>query len=294
MGSTESNTGKPKRGVSLYSYSGEYGVTMTIEDMFADIQDLGAQGLEILANSHIDGYPQPADAWVENWFRLLAKYQLKPVEYGHWVDSRLYPGRELSTKESYAMLLRDIKLASRLGFPILRTKLGVIDDDLTPVKNWREFIAMALPDAEKYNVRMCPEIHTPTVLKSTMVDDYVEFIEKHKTKHFGINVDFSVFQTNPMPMWEGQDLSTLKFSPIEDIVPLLPYTIVCHAKFVNMSDDYVETTTPYDKLVGLLIQHGWDGYLLSEYEGPHKDVPGYSSGQLRRQHIMLKRLLGEI
>jgi len=294
MGSTESNTGKPKRGVSLYSYSGEYGVTMTIEDMFADIQDLGAQGLEILANSHIDGYPQPADAWVENWFRLLAKYQLKPVEYGHWVDSRLYPGRELSTKESYAMLLRDIKLASRLGFPILRTKLGVIDDDLTPVKNWREFIAMALPDAEKYNVRMCPEIHTPTVLKSTMVDDYVEFIEKHKTKHFGINVDFSVFQTNPMPMWEGQDLSTLKFSPIEDIVPLLPYTIVCHAKFVNMSDDYVETTTPYDKLVGLLIRHGWDGYLLSEYEGPHKDVPGYSSGQLRRQHIMLKRLLGEI
>lgn len=191
------------------------------------------------------------------------------------------------------MLLRDIKLANRLGFPFMRTKLGVIDDDLTPVKNWREFITMALPDAEKYNVRMCPEIHTPTVLKSKMVDDYVEFIEKQKTKHFGINIDFSVFQTNPLPMWEGQDLSTLKFSPVEDIVPLLPYTLVCHAKFVNMSDDFVETTTPYDKIIGLMIKHGWDGYLLSEYEGPKKDVPGYASDQLRRQHIMMKRLLGE-
>jgi hypothetical protein len=291
---SNSNTTKPKRGVSLYSYSGEYGVTMTIEDMFADIHDLGAQGVEILANSHIEGYPEPTDAWVENWHRLMERYMLVPVEYGHWVDSRLYPGRELTTRESYDMLLRDIKLANRLGFPILRTKLGVIDDDLTPVQNWREFIAMALPDAGKYNVCMCPEIHTPTILKSKMVDDYVEFIEKQKTRHFGINIDFSVFQTNPLPMWEGQDLSTLKFSPVEDMLPLLPYVPVCHAKFVNMSDDFIETTTPYECIVALLIENGWDGYLLSEYEGRNKDVPGYSSGQLRRQHIMLKRLLGEM
>jgi sugar phosphate isomerase/epimerase len=293
MVNSNSSTGKPKRGVSLYSYSGEYGVTMTLEDMFADIHDLGAEGLEILANAHIEDYPEPTDEWVENWFRLLAKYKLKPVEYGHWVDSRLYPGRELSTKESYDMLLRDIKLANRLGFTVLRTKLGVIDDDLTPVKNWRDFITMALPDAEKYNVRMCPEIHYPTLLKSKMVDDYIEFIEERKTKHFGINVDFGVFQTNPMPMWEGQDISQMEFSPVEDFVPLLSYTYACHAKFYNMKEDFIETTTSYDKIIRLLIDHGWDGYLLSEYEGPSKDVPGYSSEQLRRQHVLMKRLLGE-
>ena len=293
MANPMTRNGKPKRGVSLYSYSGEYGVTMTMEDMFADMYDMGAEGLEILGNSHVEGYPQPTDEWVENWFRLLAKYNLRPVEYGHWVDSRLFPGRELSTQESYDMLIRDIKLANRLGFTVLRTKLGVIDDDLTPVKNWREFIRMALPDAEKYNVRMCPEIHNPTVLKSKMVEDYVEFIEKEKTKYFGINVDFGVFQTNPIQMWEGQDLSRLKFSAVEDFLPLLPYTYACHAKFQNMSEDFIETTTPYDKVIGLLIEHDWDGYLLSEYEGPHKDVPGYSSEQLRRQHILMKRLLGE-
>lgn len=293
MGNPTPNSGRPKRGVSLYSYSGEYGVTMTMEDIFADIHDMGAHGIEILANGHIDGYPEPTDGWVENWFRLLKKYDLVPVEYGHWVDSRLYQGRELSTQESYDMLLRDIKLANRLGFTVLRTKLGVIDDDLTPVRNWREFIAMALPDAEKYNVRMCPEIHNPTVLKSKMVEDYVEFIEKEKTKHFGINVDFGVFQTDPIKMWEGQDLSVLKFSAVEDIIPLLPYVYACHAKFVNMSDDFVETTTPYDRVLKVLIDHKWDGYLLSEYEGKDKDVPGYVSGQLRRQHIMMKRLLGE-
>lgn len=121
------------------------------------------------------------------------------------------------------MLIQDIKLANRLGFIVLRTKLGVINDDLTPVTNWREFITMALPDAEKYNVRMCPEIHNPTILKSKMVDDYIEFIEKQKTKHFGFNIDFGVFQTNPMQLWESMDMSHMKFSPVEDIVPLLPY-----------------------------------------------------------------------
>lgn len=287
------NKGKPKRGVSLYSYSGVYGVSMTLEDTFADIHDMGAEGLEILANGHIEGYPEPTDEWVAHWFDLLAKYQLKPVEYGHWVDSRRYPGRELTTDESYDMLLRDIKLANRLGFPIMRTKLGVIDDDLTPVRNWREFIAKALPDAEKYNVVMCPEIHNPTVLKSKMVDEYVEFIDKHNTRHFGLNIDFGVFQTDPIAMWEGMDLSQLKFSPVEDFIPLLPYTHVCHAKFQNMSEDFIETTTPYDRVIGLLIEHGWDGYLLSEYEGPNKEVPGYAAEQLRRQHILMKRLLGE-
>jgi hypothetical protein len=31
----------PKRGVSAYSYHGEYGVTMDLRDIFEDIRDLG-------------------------------------------------------------------------------------------------------------------------------------------------------------------------------------------------------------------------------------------------------------
>lgn len=54
-----------KRGVSVYSYAGEYGVTMTLEDIFADIHSMGARGLEILGNSHIPDYPNPSEAWIE-------------------------------------------------------------------------------------------------------------------------------------------------------------------------------------------------------------------------------------
>ena len=43
----------PKRGVSLYSYSAEFGFTKTLEDCFEDVCDMGAHGIEILANTHI-------------------------------------------------------------------------------------------------------------------------------------------------------------------------------------------------------------------------------------------------
>lgn len=283
--------GRPKRGVSLFSYAGEYGVTMTLEDCFADMYDMGAGGLEVLANGHIENYPEPKDEWVENWFALLNKYEIVPVEYGHWVDSRLYPGRELSTEESYEMLVRDIKLANRLGFTVMRTKLGVADEILTPVKNWKEFITMALPVAEEHNVRMCPEIHQPTALKSPIVEEYVEFIEKTNTKHFGLNIDFGVFETGEGRMRiPGIDNEP---SAPEDMIPLLPYVYACHAKFTHMTDDLVDPAHPYERIIPVLLEHGWDGYLLSEYEGEGKEEVGHSSDQLRRQHVMMRRYLGE-
>jgi len=284
--------GKPKRGVSIYSYQGEFGVSMTLEDCFADMYDMGAEGVEILANGHIPGYPNPTDEWVENWFALLEKYELVPGEYGHWVDSRMRQGRELTSQESYDMLVRDIKLANRLGFKVGRSKLGVIDEILTPVENWQEFIKMALPTAEEYDFKMCPEIHMPTVLKSKMVDDYINFIEKTGTRHFGINIDFGVFARRDGRMRDIPGVSAEPSAP-EDMIPLLPYTYACHAKFSEMSDDLVETTIPYDRIIDILVENKWEGYLLSEYEGKNKDVPGYASDQLRRQHVMMKRCLGE-
>lgn len=195
------------------------------------------------------------------------------------------------------MLVRDFKLANRLGFKVLRTKLGVIDDTLTPVHNWREFIEMALPMAERYDVRMCPEIHVPTLLKSQMVDDYVEFIEKTGTKHFGLNIDFGVFETKRLPSseWGPDDfvMPESEHSPVEDIIPLLPYVYCCHAKFVKMSDDFEEVTIPYEKILHTLMEHNWDGYLVSEYEGPKKDVQGYAVDQVRKHHVMMKRILGK-
>lgn len=282
----------PKRGVALYSYSAEFGLEKTLEDCFEDVRDMGAHGIEILANTHIENYPYPTEEWVEQWFRLCDKYEVVPVEYGNWIDSHVLGERDLTTEESYEMLARDIRLAHRLGFSVMRTKMPVISDTLEPVKNWREIIKMALPLAEKLGIKMCPEIHTLTNLKSEMVNDFIAFIEETGTKNFGLNIDFSVFRTE-FAEHEYRDPNYVPNKP-EDLIPLLPYVYCCHAKFIHMNDAFEETTIPYKEIIEVLKNQNWDGYLLSEYEGADKYDAGYEVGQtLRKQHIMLKNYIGD-
>ena len=282
----------PKRGIALYSYSAEFGISKNLEDCFEDMYDMGAHGLEILANTHIENYPYPSDEWVEEWFRLLDKYEIIPVEYGNWIDSHMLGYRDLTTEESYELLARDIRLAHRLGFTVMRTKMPVISSKLDPVENWREIIKMALPLAEECGIKMCPEIHAPTNLDSELVRNFVEFIDETGTKNFGLNIDFGVFRNN----FDGEPEHHRTFmgSKPEEIIPLLPYIYCCHAKFNHMNDDFEETTIPYKEVVDIMKEHNWDGYLLSEYEGWDKYDLGYEVGQtLRRHHIMLKRYQGD-
>jgi len=75
-----------------------------------------------------------------------------------------------------------------------------------------------------------------------------------------------------------------------------PYIFHIHAKFYEMLDDGTEYSIPYDKVVAALIEGGYDGYLSSEYEGNRhiQDAfPVDSVEQVRRQHAMFARLLGE-
>ena len=69
-----------------------------------------------------------------------------------------------------------------------------------------------------------------------------------------------------------------------------------HGKFYQMTEDYVEPSIPYDRIVEVLTAGGYQGYICSEYEGNRwiEDVEEPDSvEQVRRQQVMLARLLGE-
>ncbi|MCC6263102.1 MAG: sugar phosphate isomerase/epimerase [Bryobacterales bacterium] len=298
----------PKRGVSLFSYCMELYYRMSLEDCLAHIADLGTpeqgykMGLEILGNAHIEGYPNPSTAWVDNWHSLMAKYNLLPEEYGLWTDSKLKgegPEDFASTEEELSRLVQDIKLASLLGFTRVRSRYGLLDNDGTLQSNWREVYKAALPVAEKHNVYITEEFHCP--VKSKAVDDLVDFIEKEKTgKWFSINPDFGVFARFEMPPEMkaqiekefGKGFKLPEPSEPKELIPLLPYTGLIHAKFGDMTRDCVVKDTPYPELIKILLDHKWDGYLISEYQGRGM-FEGKEVVSVRQQHVQLKRLLGE-
>jgi hypothetical protein len=283
------STGKIGRGVSIFSYSGSLNTIMTLEDIFADISDIGGpgMGLEILA-SHVEGYPNPTDKWVEWWWSMMDKYKLKPIEFGHWVDSKMYNGRIMTSQESFDQLAGDLRLAKKLGFTRTRTKIGVVDILLNPVPNWAEFMKMALPVAEECNIKMGTEIHQPTKVDDPFLfDTYINWIEKtgpQAKEWFGFVLDFGIFNQTP-PKEPGRD--PFRPSDPQKIKDILPYIKCCHGKFSKMAEDCSqELNIPYPEIIGVLQKGGYEGFILSEGGGtPPTD-------QLRKQHVMLKRLLG--
>ncbi len=298
-------------GVSLYSYGADFLVTMTLEDCLADIADMGATGVEILADTHIVGYPNPSTRWVDEWHHLIQTYELTPTCYSSWIDTRLHKNRPLTGDEAFAILRRDIELAHRLGFTIIRPKLGVVSQDLLPDPVWREAVARALPDAEKYNVRITPEIHAPTPLKSKIVDDYLALAKETGTNYFGLLVDTGIFQDRERTADHSD--STHIFGPVTsdpaikaeadramtaplgedpaDLVAVMPYVFHIHAKFWDMTDDLTDRHIPWDRVIKALIEGGYKGSLSSEYEGPRELFR--ASDVVRRQHVMLRRRLTE-
>jgi sugar phosphate isomerase/epimerase len=294
-------------GVSLYSYGGDFLVSMTLEDCLADIADMGATGVEILADTHVAGYPHPTAEWVDGWHRLVDHYALTPTCYSSWLDTRLHKDRDLTLDEAERILARDLELAHRLGFTIVRPKIGVVSLDLIPDPIWRESIEHVLPKAEAYDIRIAPEIHAPTPLESKIVDDYLDLARE--TKHFGLLIDTGIFQNaergrehsdsvflfgDPDPALAAQvarEMSKPMNEDPRDLVQLMPYVFHVHAKFWDMNDDLTDPHVPYDAVVDALLEGGYTGSLSSEYEGA-RDLYR-ASDMVRRQQAMLRALVAE-
>ncbi len=296
---TETKKGRPKRGVSFYSYRDLLDYSLTLEDCFKDVYDMGATCFEILS-SDIENYPHPSAKWVDNFFKLCEQYELEPGEMGHWCDTRLYRDRAVSDEEALQQLEQDFKLANLLGFKFLRTKITVTNFMCDPMPGWQSYIEKALPLAEKYDVKMCTEVHSPTTLSTPHIEEYLESIRRTGTEHFGFNLDFSIFRDKfpeeSIDPLRAQNLVEIKalnnYSKPEEILHVMPYVYCCHAKFNYLNEDFEEVTIPYQEVLNTLIDNGYNGCLLSEYEGPGREDFNFLSDQLRRHHIMMNRILG--
>jgi sugar phosphate isomerase/epimerase len=332
-------SGKFKRGVTLYSYQEEYYQhEMTLEDCLAELNSIGASGVQLIAEEMVPNYPNPPQAWVDDWHAMLAKYRLEPTNLDTFVDIYVGGHRTMSLEESVDTLVGQIKLANRLGFKVVRPTTGPVEQPAV------EMIERALPTAEKLDVRIAPEIHAPIPLEGKYIGSYLELIHRTGTKHMGFTLDFGVFcKRLPRVMldyWKrhGADPQAIDYvrKAFEDGVPqqdimahvqkmsptdanmglagtafgygpisnspsqlkaMAPYIYNIHGKFYEMTDDLIEYSIPYQEIIPVLRQLGYAHSIDSEYEGQRwtqDAITTDSCEQVRREHVMLRRLLGEI
>jgi len=330
---------KIKRGVTFYSYQEEYYKhEMGVEDCFAEVASIGATGVQLIAEEMVPEYPNPPQTWVDNWQAMMAKYKTEPTNLDTFVDVYVGGHRKMTTQEAVETLSGQIRLANRLGFKVVRPTTGPVEEPAV------EMISRALPLAEKYDVRIAPEVHAPIPLEGQYIDSYLELIHRTGTRHMGFTVDCGIFcrrlprvfldyctrhgsqkrvtdyvskafedgasfeqimaavqKMNPSPA----DLQCAGFShgygPItnkpQDLKRLAPYIYNIHGKFYEMTDELREYSIPYEEIIPVLTEIGYERSIDSEYEG-QRWIQDFmitdSCEQVRREHVMFRRLFGEI
>ena len=326
--------GALRRGVSLYCYQEEfYSRAMTLEDCLSEASSIGAREIEMLPEQMVPDFPNPSDRWVDHWRGMLAKYHLVADTYTQFQDTVLIKGQDLPLDQGVAMLERDLKLAKRLGFRHMRLLIGtpvdVIDHAIplaekydvwmgceihAPARLSSRLLQRWLEIAEKHKTKhfgVIPDFgifqtRPPRVERDRAIRDGM------LSKSMAEYIDDAWASGTPMektaeeaarrgatPAEKGY-LARLYSARMEDpreLLKLKPYIRHFHAKFYEMDENYKETCIPYEKVIPVLLEGGINATIASEYEGQRHTQDLFetdSCEQVRRQHLMLRRLLGEI
>jgi sugar phosphate isomerase/epimerase len=163
----------------------------------------GATGIEIISEGTIPHYPMPPESFYFDWNNEMARWGLKAVTMDCYLDVMQFRDHIMNHAETAERLKYDLRIAKRMGFENIRLVHNVP----------HESIAMALPLAEELNVRMTNEIHAPQHIRPKLdggimffseESDWgyraaadVAFIQKHNTKHYGLQPDMGIFQYRP-------------------------------------------------------------------------------------------------
>jgi sugar phosphate isomerase/epimerase len=321
-----------KRGVSLYSYQEEYFLrTLSLEDCIAAAARVGALGIEIIPEQSIPGFPHLSDEFVDTWHGWMEQYGTTPVATDLFLDTKRYRDRWLTLEEQVASVRRDIDIAVRLGATVVRAIINTPPEVMEAAAPYAEERGVRLllevhapfhyqhpwilqhlevmdrtgspalglmPDMGTF-VQRFPRVVSERALrdgaKPELVDLIVQTYDDHGDTHALMDI-VNYRGGGPVDFGLARQATHFLWSEPKAMLDHMPRIGHVQAKFYEMTEDEVEYSIPYDEIVPLLVEGGFDGYLSSEYEGNRhvQDAfPVDSVEQVRRQHAMFARLLGE-
>lgn len=321
-----------KRGVSLYSFQEEYFLRkMTLEQCIATAASLGARGIESIAEQMMPGFPKLSDEFYDRWHGWMDRYGTVPTCHDMMLDTKKYKHRLLTLDEQVASVERDLKHAKRLGCFVVRmlvfcgpellerclplaerydVKMGVevhapwhfdhpwIMRIIDLIERTKTKHLGFVPDMGIFTKRL-PRVVRDRAERNGGTPKILDFV--CQSYEAGILAEYTVFEArnmggNAVDVAFAEQCRHNVWSPPKRLIEYMPHIFHIHAKFYEMTDEGVEYSIPYDQIIAALTKGGYQGWLSSEYEGNRhiQDAfPVDSIEQVRRQHAMFQRLLGE-
>ena len=304
----------------------DYGIT----EIFADIATLGVKKIELVGAQTFQNYPTPADAEIQEVLDACKKYDIEVYSYGGYIDMGRITGHDMTDAEMVNEVVFDLMTAKKLGAKILRSpylpvrllpqiemfakmydiKVGyeMHAPDRPSSPEMKDYIEMFKKLDSEY-IGFIPDfgcfIERPNRIA---IDRFVGLGAKRELLDYlienrwsGMNEQEMTEKLMSMGGGEAEQMAVsewfgyMSFAPadLEGFKSLLPYCIYFHGKFYHIDEDCIETTIPYDKLLKLIVESGFKGTILTEYEG-HTFYLNDAVEQIARHLQMEKNILGTI
>jgi sugar phosphate isomerase/epimerase len=322
-----------KRGVSLYSFQNETFLgQMNLEDCIRACAEMGALGIEIVGEQTFWHHPeQPVDdAEIDNWHTLMKKYGTVPISHDFMLDYKRYKGRIMPFDEQVASVRNDIDFGKRLGMPYIRALVSVEPEVLVAAAPYAEEAGIKIltevhaplhfdhpwivRHAEAYDrsgsdalgflpdmgmfLSAFPPCWKERFIRNGVPQKIADYIEKayadRVLSEYVVNNVREMGGTGPAIAMAETLRHNAAFEP-KRMLDFMDMIHNIHGKFYEVTEDLVEPSIPYDEIVAVLNEGGYDGYICSEYEGNRwiEDACEVDSvEQVRRQQAMLERLIG--
>jgi sugar phosphate isomerase/epimerase len=315
---------------------------MSLEDIFRYMKELGVEGIEILPDQMLHGTPEPEEETYREWNRLVEKYDLALACDDVFLNTNLYMNRTLTKRECVALIRKEIVMAHRLGFKVIRL--------VSMVPAW--ILEPCLAEAERNDVTLCIEIHGGLGFGVPKTEEFLAEMLRLNSPYIGIVPDTSLFcrrvprvvdnycrtlygtndeiiayadktyenGSDMFALGEGRGLDmdpTLKSlirdpkkdffyahnlsgyenRPLSCMDPYVKYIRHFHFKLYEMTEEGTENSMDYGEVLRYLHEHGYDGYVSTEYEGnrwvlPDRPIP--EREQVEKHQALLKRELLKI
>jgi sugar phosphate isomerase/epimerase len=261
----------------------------------------------------------------------MEKYGTTPVATDLFLDTKRYPDRWLTVEEQVASVRRDVDIAVRLGATVVRAIINTPPEVMEGAAPYAEEKAVRLllevhapfhyehpwilehlevmhrtgspalglmPDMGTF-VKRFPRVVSERALRDGADPQLVDYIVKTYDDHGDTHALMDIVNYRhggPVDVGLARQATHYIWTDPRSLLPHMPLIGHIQAKFYEMTENGVEYSIPYDEIVPVLVEGGFDGYLSSEYEGNRHIQDAYpvdSVEQVRRQHAMFARLLGE-
>jgi sugar phosphate isomerase/epimerase len=240
-----------KLGMSLYTFGADFHAgKIDIYDAIRRCKEMGCDGVEIVAEQHIPGWPNPSLDDLNRIRELVKSLGMEIFCFSCYFGKNIRSDRPQTQEEMVRNAEKMIAMTAYLGAKVMRPAFNA-----DPVEILIDYVNSVLPTLEKYGVIWGVELHAPHPPAY-----YLKALDTVDSPWFRLVPDFSCWQGPNAP---GQ----IQSNPLSTFEPLLKYTVHCHGK-AHMFDEYgEEPNTPYKELLQMLKDYGFHGSVVGEYEG---------------------------